>query len=76
MPDFTATSVTYVAKTHESVFRLEFFLDTSMPTEDELDAAVGAFFDQLAEDRPGLVSYVRKELAGRQSVKGNFWGGE
>ncbi len=72
---FTPTNVTYVAKTAESGFRLEFHLDTSMPTEAELDASVAALFDRLAEERPGLVLYVRKELAGRQSVPGNFWGG-
>jgi hypothetical protein len=75
MSDFTPTSVTYTAKTVESKFQLEFFIDTSMPTVEELDVAVGAFFDSLAEQRPGLVSYVRKELGGRQSIKGNFWGG-
>lgn len=74
MPDFTTTSATYVAKTAESKFTLSFDLDTSMPTEAELDAAVSAFFGSLAEQRPGLVLYVRKELGGRDSIKGNFWG--
>jgi hypothetical protein len=73
--DFTPTTVTYVAKTNESKFGLSFDLDTSMPTVDELDEAVAAFFDSLAESRPGLVLYVRKELGGRKSIKGNFWGG-
>lgn len=74
MADFTATSITYTAQAVEGSFVLSFVLDTSMPTEAELDAAVTALFDQLDTDRPGFVSYVRKELGGRASIPGEFWG--
>ncbi len=74
MADFTATSITYTAQAAEGSFTVSFVLDTSMPTEPELDAAVTALFDQLEADRPGFVSYVRKELGGRASIAGNFWG--